>query len=501
MVGKDSLDQVQKLELALKEKDLELKEANKELEAFAFTVSHEFRSPLNHIEAFLTRLLKTFGQPSADQERFANIIYHSVTEMRSLMHGLMQNFRSGHQVLEMAMFDLKALFEEVAAIQIAQESGRTIQWSCQDLGQVYGDRQALKIVAQNLLSNAFKFTKFKEFAYCNVTKHDEDKEQCTVTICIADNGAGFSSQETEKIFTPFSRLHRQDKYPGAGLGLASAARLIERHGGRAWAEGETDQGAKIFISLPTRANREVAPQASNSRSETEPNSTLDYQPDFIDHLAHDLRSPLNSISILSKLLASNSSGNLTEKQVRNAEGIHSAGDSLLALINQVIDLARVDLDKIVLTKKPFPSNNLVDNLMGSFVNKMAKKNLQFIVEKAEGVPETIHADQQRIEQIIYELLNNAMKYTEKGTIRVLIENDLKQGIMVHVIDTGIGIPIDQIEKVFEPFVRIDGPLTKLFNGNGIGLTWARKLAHRMGGGITLSSEVSKGSRFTVSFPL
>ncbi|AVP59153.1 histidine kinase [Pulveribacter suum] len=226
-----------------------------------------------------------------------------------------------------------------------------------------------------------------------------------------------------------------------------------------------------------------------------------YKSEFLANMSHELRTPLNSSLILSKLLADNKHGNLTPEQVRYAQTIQSAGNDLLALINDILDLSkieagqtRMDIDDVVLAKL---ARDVVDPL-----RPMAQeKGLALHVTIEPDTPECIASDAQRIAQILKNLLFNALKFTDRGEVALRIRRGGDEQVCLSVSDTGIGIAPDQQEEMFEAFRQADGSMHRKYGGTGLGLSISRKLADLLGGSISVHSTLGKGSTFTLTLPL
>jgi signal transduction histidine kinase/DNA-binding response OmpR family regulator len=237
-----------------------------------------------------------------------------------------------------------------------------------------------------------------------------------------------------------------------------------------------------------------------------------YKSQFLANMSHELRTPLNSMLLLSDLLASNDSGNLTDKQVEFCQTIHGAGRDLLALINQVLDLAKIESGKQEARIEPVALRELVVHAQRMFTPQARDKGLELAVELASGAPETIATDRQRIEQILNNLLGNAIKFTERGSVQLrigppdagthLTRNDLRveRTLALVVRDTGIGIAPEHLEKVFAPFEQVEGTSSRRFGGTGLGLTISRELATMLGGELQVQSQPGRGSTFTCFLP-
>ena len=225
-----------------------------------------------------------------------------------------------------------------------------------------------------------------------------------------------------------------------------------------------------------------------------------YKTEFLANMSHELRTPLNSSLILSKLLSDNRDGNLTEEQVRYAETIRSAGTDLLNLINDILDLAKVEAGKIELNPERSQVASLAASLERSFEPLAKAKGILLKTEVLPGTPSEIVTDRQRLEQILRNLLANAIKFTERGEVAMRVSPSPK-GLVFAVSDTGIGIPADQHEVIFEAFRQADGTVNRKYGGTGLGLSISRELATLLGGRITIASSPGEGSTFSIELPL
>ena len=224
-----------------------------------------------------------------------------------------------------------------------------------------------------------------------------------------------------------------------------------------------------------------------------------YKSEFLANMSHELRTPLNSALILSKLLVENKPGNLTDEQLKFAGTIHSAGQDLLTLINDILDLSKVEAGKLEIAPRSLNLRALADSMQRLFQPLAADKQLRFEVKLSPGLPTAIVTDGQRAEQILRNLLSNAIKFTEKGAVALSIEPRGGQIAFV-ATDTGIGIPASQQQRVFEAFHQGDGALNRRYGGTGLGLSISRQLAGLLGGELTLSSVEGQGSQFTLLLP-
>ncbi len=239
--------------------------------------------------------------------------------------------------------------------------------------------------------------------------------------------------------------------------------------------------------------------------------TSKYKSEFLANMSHELRTPLNSILLLSRLIADNKDGNLTKKQVEFADTIHASGSDLLNLINEVLDLSKVESGKMELNPEEIHLKDIASTIKRDFQHLSQKKEIDFVIEISEDLPVSIFTDRQRTEQIIKNFLSNAFKFTSCGKITFNVsrpsvnsfsQTDLTRSnsIAFSVTDTGIGIPRDKQQTVFEAFKQADGTTSRKYGGTGLGLSISVELAKYLGGEIQLESEEGKGSTFTLILP-
>ncbi|HEY1172042.1 MAG TPA: response regulator [Verrucomicrobiae bacterium] len=226
-----------------------------------------------------------------------------------------------------------------------------------------------------------------------------------------------------------------------------------------------------------------------------------YKSEFLANMSHELRTPLNSSLILAKLLADNKSANLTAEQVKFAQTIHSAGNDLLALINDVLDLSKIESGKMEINLEQVSISRMLENLRNTFQPLAGQKGLTFRVNASADVPEEVETDSQRFEQVLKNLLANAIKFTERGEVTLELTREGGNQISFAVRDTGIGIPKHQQQIIFEPFCQADGTTNRKYGGTGLGLSISREIVSLLGGRITVKSEPGSGSTFTVQLPV
>ncbi|MES2035734.1 MAG: response regulator [Pseudomonadota bacterium] len=226
-----------------------------------------------------------------------------------------------------------------------------------------------------------------------------------------------------------------------------------------------------------------------------------YKSDFLANMSHELRTPLNSLLILSKLLGDNTDGNLSGEQVKYAQTIQSSGNDLLTLINDILDLSKIEAGHIQMRPETVPLQRMTADLRQLFEPVARERDLTFDIQTAEDCPKLVETDPQRLEQILKNLLSNAFKFTEAGGVTLAIRPAGNDGLAFSVTDTGIGIAREQQESIFEAFRQADGTISRRYGGTGLGLSISRELARLLGGAITLSSRPGEGSTFTVTVPL
>ncbi|MFF0750645.1 HAMP domain-containing protein [Streptomyces sp. NPDC004267] len=237
-----------------------------------------------------------------------------------------------------------------------------------------------------------------------------------------------------------------------------------------------------------------------------------YKSEFLANMSHELRTPLNSLLILAQLLAQNPTRNLTAKQVEYAGIIHSAGSDLLQLINDILDLSKVEAGKMDLNPERVPLRRLLDYVEATFRPLTSHKSLAFTVSTAAGVPVDLVTDDTRLRQVLRNLLSNAVKFTEHGSVELRIEpaSDDELPVSVHrggpvvafrVTDTGIGIAPENLEAIFGAFQQADGTTNRKYGGTGLGLSISREIAHLLGAALTVTSVPGEGSTFTLYLPV
>lgn len=226
-----------------------------------------------------------------------------------------------------------------------------------------------------------------------------------------------------------------------------------------------------------------------------------YKSEFLANMSHELRTPLNSLLILSKDLADNKKKNLDEDQVESANIIYKSGHDLLVLINEVLDLSKIESGKMSVNLERVVLRTFVKDLISGFKLQATKKKLDLDLIYYEDLPEKIRTDPQRLDQILKNLISNALKFTERGRIQLEVKRQNSDKILFSVIDSGIGIPEEKYSAIFEAFQQVDGSTSRKYGGTGLGLSISRELAGLLGGEIHLKSKVNKGSTFSLLLPI
>jgi len=237
-----------------------------------------------------------------------------------------------------------------------------------------------------------------------------------------------------------------------------------------------------------------------------------YKSEFLANMSHELRTPLNSLLILSRGLADNEDGHLSQDEIESARVIHESGSNLLRLINDILDLSKVESGKMDVVLDELKLKSFAARLMRSFRHVAKEKGLEFSVEVDAGLPEIIGTDGSKLEQVANNLLGNAFKFTRQGSVRVSIGRpaadrvvgipglDATKAIAIRVSDSGVGIPKDKFDRIFQAFEQVDASTSRQFGGTGLGLTISRSLAKLLGGDILIDSEEGRGTTFTIVLP-
>ncbi|HYO79024.1 MAG TPA: ATP-binding protein [Thermoanaerobaculia bacterium] len=240
------LEQMQQRDTAARRRTTELEEANKDLESFAATVSHDLRAPIGSISGFAQALDEDYGPQLDDMAR--ECIYwirHSATQMNNIIEGMLQMARLTRVEVHRTEVDITRMARDVSGTLQRTHPDRDVQFVIPDGIIASGDERLLRAVLENLIGNAFKFTSKRPGARIEIGARDDAG---TTAFYVRDNGAGFAPEHAAKMFRPFQRLHSEKEFSGTGIGLATVHRIVQRHGGRVWAEGETGKGATVYFT-------------------------------------------------------------------------------------------------------------------------------------------------------------------------------------------------------------------------------------------------------------
>lgn len=250
-----------------------------------------------------------------------------------------------------------------------------------------------------------------------------------------------------------------------------------------------------FVSMINELNERTKKLYDAKIFAEEANKSKD---DFLANMSHELKTPLNSINIISDVMIKNKSGNLDEKQIKNLEIVHKCGKDLLYLINDVLDLSKLDAKQNHIHNTKINLKNFMTSIYEMFLAQIKAKNIELIFKIDDNL-DFIYNDQNKIKQIIRNLLSNALKFTEKGKIYFIVKDD-KNNIRIIIQDEGIGIPQDKIEYIFDRFKQLDGSTTRKYGGTGLGLSICKEIITLLNGEIKVTSEQNKGSTFEVIIP-
>lgn len=252
------------LEQRVEQRTLELQEANNELEAFSYSVSHDLRAPLRHMDGFSRILQQEYGTQLPEEARhYLDRVRSATTHMSSLVEDLLQLSKLGRQSPQLCRVALRNLVEEARAETLLAAGDRKIEWRIGDLPEAQVDASLFRQVWINLLSNAIKFSRNQPKPVIEIGSRDQHGE---TILFVRDNGAGFDPRYADKLFGVFQRLHRQDEFEGTGIGLATVQRIIKKHGGRVWAESQPGQGAAFYFTVPTAIPRREIRETIGARA-------------------------------------------------------------------------------------------------------------------------------------------------------------------------------------------------------------------------------------------
>ncbi|MES2385077.1 MAG: response regulator [Pseudomonadota bacterium] len=265
-------------------------------------------------------------------------------------------------------------------------------------------------------------------------------------------------------------------------------------------EQNNEQLSEVALSLDHKNAALNQAQTLLEERATELSRASRYKSEFLANMSHELRTPLNSSLILAKLLADNPRGNLSQEEVRFAQSIYSAGNDLLSLINDILDISKVEAGKLELSPEDMLVGALVDSLKSTFEPLAGQKKLALSIRIESGTPATLKTDRQRVEQILKNLLSNAIKFTDTGEVSLRVSLQPAGLIAFSVRDSGIGIRSDQQQLIFDAFRQADGTTSRRYGGTGLGLSISRDLTTLLGGSLSVESREGQGSTFTLLLP-
>jgi signal transduction histidine kinase/DNA-binding response OmpR family regulator/CHASE3 domain sensor protein len=337
---------------------------------------------------------------------------------------------------------------------------------------------------------------------------ENDREYLRRAAEVAGAAVG-GSQDRERLEALLEETQRQaEELQTQQEELRVANEELEEHGriltaSKAQLESQQVELEQTNAQLEDQAERLAQGQAALQEKASELARSSQYKSEFLANMSHELRTPLNSSLILAKLLSDNKPGNLTEDQVRFAQTILAAGNDLLALINDILDLSKIEAGHVEIHPEPVEVNGLVDSLIQLFDPIAKDKQLGFSHTVDPRVPARMETDAPRLTQILKNLLSNAFKFTENGgvTLAVAAEEGVDgQWLRFDVTDSGIGIPPEKIDVIFDAFRQADGSTHRRYGGTGLGLSISRDLARLLGGEIEVRSELGRGSTFSLRLP-
>ncbi|EKD32655.1 MAG: hypothetical protein ACD_77C00018G0003 [uncultured bacterium] len=252
-------DEIRSLNASLEKKVADrtvlLEEAYKELEAFSYSVSHDLRAPLRHINGYLDLLIKrNSDQLDEKGKHYSQSILEASNHMGHLIDDLLNFSRTGRMDMNVGNVNMNKALRDSIAILASETQGRNIEWKIDELPNVYADFSMMRQVWTNLISNAIKYSKKRDVAIIEVGSNIEEHE---TVFFVKDNGAGFDMKYAQKLFGVFQRMHSTEEFEGTGIGLANVRQIIKRHNGRTWAEGEIDKGATFYFSIPTLKEKSI----------------------------------------------------------------------------------------------------------------------------------------------------------------------------------------------------------------------------------------------------
>ena len=346
----------------------------------------------------------------------------------------------------------------------------------------------------------------KELAFQN-----EEKEKRAVELGIANKELAFQNDEKEKRAVELSFANKELSIQAEELQMQQEELRQLNEELEQQTQNLKQQQEKLQMTNQELEEQTQSLEEKNKEVEASKNSielktkqleiSSKYKSEFLANMSHELRTPLNSLLILSKDLSENRKKNLDEIQVESAEIIYKSGHDLLVLINEVLDLSKIEAGKMSINIEKVYLKNFTDDLIRDFRHQAEQKGLKLVYKLNTNLPEYIHTDSQRLNQIIKNLISNAIKFTEKGSVTLSIDPNTATTLNISITDTGIGIAEDKQTAIFEAFQQAEGGTSRKYGGTGLGLSISRELAKLLEAEIQLKSEPNRGSVFSLIIPL
>ncbi|NQZ08372.1 MAG: response regulator, partial [Algicola sp.] len=377
---------------------------------------------------------------------------------------------------------------------------------------------ALPLVTDDRVMGVLEFGAFSDISDDKIELLDQLKAPMAIMI-----RSVFEQSKTQELLEETQRQSeelqsQQEELQASNESLEEQTNQLKVSEEELKAQSEELRASNEELSEKTRsletqkAEIEAASKALETKSEDLALASK-YKSEFLANMSHELRTPLNSFLLLSKGLSQNKKGNLDEEQVEDLRIIYEGGADLLLLINDIMDLSKVEAGKLTIMPETVDLTTTCSNIRDLFNVSAAHKNIEFKVNRAADIPAVIQTDPQRLEQVLKNFLSNAFKFTASGTIELNIHRPRTDTVFYHsklavssalgfsVIDTGIGISPDKQKEIFEAFQQADGSTSRHYGGTGLGLTISRELAKILGGEIILNSVQGQGSTFTLYLPM
>ncbi|MFV5692157.1 response regulator [Flavobacterium sp. LT1R49] len=346
----------------------------------------------------------------------------------------------------------------------------------------------------------------KELAYQN-----DEKEKRAAELGIANKELAYQNDEKEKRAVELSFANKELSNQAEELQiqqeeLRQLNEELEQQAQDLKQQQEELQMTNEELEEQTQSLEERNKEVEASKNDIEQKTkqleiSSKYKSEFLANMSHELRTPLNSLLILSKDLSENRKKNLDDIQVESAEIIYKSGHDLLVLINEVLDLSKIEAGKMSITIEKVSLKFFTDDLLRDFRHQAEQKELKLVCKLATALPEFIYTDLQRLNQILKNLISNAIKFTDKGSVTISITPNTETTLNISVTDTGIGISEDKQIAIFEAFQQAEGGTSRKYGGTGLGLSISRELAKLLEAEIKLSSKLNQGSTFSLIIPL